>query len=77
MRLSTESDQLQARAQEAAARRGSRQCQSRLGRGRPRPRPAIPAASEDIPTTSVCKSDLPNIIEVFVGGVHACVIGLL
>jgi hypothetical protein len=36
-----------------------------------------PDASEDIPTTSVCKSDLPNIIEGFVGGVHVCVLGVL
>jgi hypothetical protein len=36
-----------------------------------------PAASEDIPTTFVRKSGLLDIIEVFVGGVHVCVLGLL
>jgi len=43
----------------------------------PRPVARSAAASEDIPTTSVRKSGLPNIIEVFVGDVHMCALGLL
>jgi len=52
-------------------RRGSRQCQSRPGRGRPRPRPAIQLRAKDIPTTCVCKSDLPISLR-FSSAVYTC-----
>ena len=37
----------------------------------------LASASEDIPTPSARRSNLPNIIEVIIGGVHVCALGLL